>query len=83
MTLSITVGATLFEFNPAGPCLTMGYVTKTTAKTISYMDRVTGKVHSVDGWKAAKSLNNDRGRYHTAPCHSCNGGVNYPNGYMD
>jgi hypothetical protein len=73
------------KFSPAGPCLTLGRLTKTTAQFYCYDEWRGG-----DKYEGAKKIRIDgvKGKYspaHIVPCHSCRDHAKsrYPDGYVD
>lgn len=66
------------EFSMSGPCLTLGTMTKRTAKSVTFIDRE-GKAGRRGGDRLASGL------IHTAACRSCrdHAETQYPEGYMD
>ena len=67
------------EFSPAGPCLTLGRLTRETAHFYCY-DEWHGGDH-FHGAKKVKKID----RAHIEPCRSCrdHAATMYPHGYMD
>jgi hypothetical protein len=66
---------TVRRFSPCGPCITLGPLTKETAKFYCFASKYDGRAK-----KIAKT-----GAAHVEACHSCRDHAQtcYPNGYMD
>lgn len=66
------------KFSAAGPCLTLGKLSKETEKFYVYAE-----------WQGGDRYEGEhrvmKGRVHIEPCHSCRDHehTQYPNGYMD
>lgn len=72
------------EFSPCGPCLTLGKLTRQTAKFYCYEVWQGGDTFA-GSKRVAKDLPGQYSRAHIAPCPSCrdHAKTQYPNGYMD
>jgi hypothetical protein len=73
------------SFSPAGPCLTLGRLTKETAQFFFYDDWCGGDVFEARGSRVKKPGGKFYSRAHTEACHSCRDHpkTQFPRGYMD
>ena len=72
------------EFSPAGPCLTLGRLVKTTAKFHVY-EEWQGGSDFAGTKKISRDLPGHYSRAHIEPCSCCRDHpkTQYPDGYMD